>query len=161
MQTTLNLKLIITMPWKMGSLLFLRFNQKTILYLFLLSTNAFNIFFTTIVSNSNASKIECANFFFHHFRVIKNNFLQTKTEFNFTEINNDITGANLSEISADSSPGISNIPCKILLLARSKLIPILTTLFNECIKLSYIPFDWKCAVVTPLFKNNQIKIRSK
>jgi hypothetical protein len=103
--------------------------------------NAFNKFFTTIVSNSNASKIECANFIFHYFREIKNNFLQTKTEFNFTEINNDITEDNLREISADSSPGISNIPSKILLRAKSKLIPILTTLFNECIKSSYIPFD--------------------
>jgi hypothetical protein len=37
--------------------------------------------------------------------------------------------------------------------AKSKFIPILTTLFNECIKSSYIPSEWKCAVVTPLFKN--------
>ena len=68
------------------------------------------------------------------------NFLQTKIEFSFTEINNDITEDTLKRISADTYPGISNIPTKILLQAKSKLIKILKTLFSEfseCMKSSY------------------------
>ncbi len=93
------------------------------------------------------------NFIFTIFETSKKTKLQTKTEFDFTEIENYITEDNLRKISTDSSPGISNIPSKILLRAKSKLIPILKILFNEFIKTSYIPFEWKFAEVTPQFKN--------
>ena len=114
----------------------------------------FNMFFTTISSNSKSSKPECIRFIYHHFKNMKQNIksFNNSTAFSFNKVNEDDVLHYLKQISPDSSPGISNIPTKVILGAKLKLIPVLTSLFNQCMSSASIPNEWKCAVVTPLYK---------
>ncbi len=51
------------------------------------------------------------------------------------------------------SPGFDGIPFKVLLENSHKILPFLVLLFNQILTENSIPKDWKCAVVTPLFKS--------
>ena len=82
----------------------------------------------------------------HHFKNMKRNLhsLSNDKFFSFHEVYNDDVLHKLEAISPDSSPGISNIPTKVILGARNKLIPALTVLFNQCLtSLRSIPNEWK------------------
>lgn len=47
---------------------------------------------------------------------------------------------------------ISGISSKIFKTSSMVLTPILKTLFSHCIKNMKIPTEWKCAIVTPIYK---------
>ena len=117
----------------------------------------FNMFFTSIAPASKLSQDDCHRFIYHHFRDMKNQFIKNVSEFSFREVNEKAVLDSLNELSASSSPGASNIPTKIILLAKDKLIPLLTILFNDIIISSCIPTEWKSAVVTPLYKSKGVK----
>jgi hypothetical protein len=63
----------------------------------------------------------------------------------------------LKELQNSKGPGITGIPTKILKILNEKICVIVTNLFNECIKTSLIPSEWKSAVVTPLYKRSGSK----
>ena len=83
---------------------------------------------------------------------MKENYIKINKELSFNHIDDDTLLDNLNQISQTSSPGKSNLPIKIILAAKSKLVPFLSKLFNDCITSKTKPIEWKCAVVTPLFK---------
>jgi hypothetical protein len=56
----------------------------------------------------------------------------------------------LTKLDANSSPGISVIPSKVLKSAAKRLAESLTDLFNHCLKTG-IPNEWKFTVVNPLY----------
>jgi len=60
----------------------------------------------------------------------------------------------ISDLSISGSPGVSGIPVSILKKCASFLASPLTKLFNACISSSIFPNEWKCAIVTPLFKKD-------
>jgi hypothetical protein len=42
---------------------------------------------------------------------------------------------------------------KVLKFCADSITPIITHIFNKCLSSSQIPDEWKCAVVTALYKN--------
>lgn len=52
-----------------------------------------------------------------------------------------------------SSPGISGIPVVLLKACAKHIAPFLCQLFNECVRQSRFPDEFKFALVSPLFKN--------
>ena len=74
------------------------------------------------------------------------------SNFSFVPTTSSIVEKLISKLDNASSPGLSGIPTKILKAASSTFAPILTNLFNNCIRNNIIPIEWKSAVVTPLYK---------
>ena len=58
----------------------------------------------------------------------------------------------IQSLDASSGPGVTDIPTKVIKYCQN-IVPILTSLFNQCIQTCTIPKEWKTALVTPLFKN--------
>ena len=52
-----------------------------------------------------------------------------------------------------SSPGMSGIPVSVLKACSTTLARPLTDIYNNCIRTSVFPREWKTAIVTPLYKN--------
>ena len=117
--------------------------------------NVFNSFFTTIESNSTTEKSESIRLINKNFQVLKQNGTIKTGNFTFKNITNEDVVLALKSIDTDTSPGISNIPIKIL--AAAKIIPALTLIINKCFSTSTIPNEWKLAVVTPLYKSKGSK----
>lgn len=116
-------------------------------------SDVFNIFFTSLTSNSSANLDECKLFSDQIFD--ENTDLKNKNinEFNFKQVDNKTVENLFNNMNPSSGPGASGISVKILKSASHILIPIFTALFNECIATNLIPFEWKSSVVTPLFKS--------
>ena len=115
---------------------------------------AFNLHFTNIQSESKATQDRCVDFIENHF----NEMINVKVKFQpnclkFVETDQVEVDSFLSELLNASSPGASEISIKVLKELRIIFIPILTKIFNYCIKASVLPDEWKSAIVTPLYKN--------
>ena len=111
----------------------------------------FNIYFTTFQSNSDVSNEDSARFCENLLN--KSNINNRRSTFSFHETNYSTVENLLNGLMSTSGPGISGIATKLLKSFSNKIVPILTELFNECIRTNTIPDEWKSAVVTPLFKN--------
>jgi hypothetical protein len=113
----------------------------------------FNSFFTNLSSTSNATYEDSEAFIADVFLDLK--VEQKKiatTNFSFVPTTSTIVEKLIAKLDNASSPGLSGIPTKILKAASSTFAPILTNLFNNCIRNNIIPIEWKSAVVTPLYK---------
>jgi len=114
-------------------------------------SNLFNIFFTSLSSTSTASHIESAGFIDKCFTdYVKH---KIKDEFEFKEVSEETVLNLIMNLSTSSGPGISGISSKILKAASITLVPLITSLFNQCLAENTIPIEWKTAVVTPIYKN--------
>ncbi len=120
-------------------------------------SNAFNIFFTTLKSNSAASDKpdECKRFIEKNLnRMKKEGILNLNgNKFSFVSTTEIIVAKLLSKLDVSCGAGVSALPTKIIKALIEQLTPILTKLFNICIRTNSIPIEWKTAVVTALFKN--------
>ncbi len=76
-----------------------------------------------------------------------------KDEFEFKEVSEETVLNLIMNLSTSSGPGISGISSKILKAASITLVPLITSLFNQCLAENTIPIEWKTAVVTPIYKN--------
>ena len=114
--------------------------------------NLFNVFFTKISSNSLAKNDECKKFVFEHFSNLKRSNTISPGVFDFRSVKEDEVERLISKLDTSTGAGLVAIPTKVI-RAASSLIPVLTKLFNLCISTNCIPFDWKSACVTPLYKN--------
>ena len=56
-----------------------------------------------------------------------------------------------------TSPGVDNIPWKFYLENIDIIVPYLVIFFNLVLKTNVMPNDWKCALVTPLYKSKGSK----
>ena len=63
----------------------------------------------------------------------------------------------LGDINTDSAPGVSDISIKIVKKAIPYLISILTHILNSMIITYSIPSEFKCAIVTQLYKGKGSK----
>jgi hypothetical protein len=121
-------------------------------------SNLFNVHFTSLTSDSNASKDECFNFAKENLDFVKNKLkTNSATVFKFHNISYGTVFEQIKELQNSKGPGITGIPTKILKILNEKICVIVTNLFNECIKTSLIPSEWKSAVVTPLYKRSGSK----
>ncbi len=86
------------------------------------------------------------------------NFLVRPSEnFKFEKISAVDLSAIMENMNAKCSPGFDGIPFKIFAESSRKILPFLEMLFNRILSENYIPSDFKCAVVTPLFKGKGSK----
>ena len=115
-------------------------------------SNLFNIFFTSLSSNSPESLTECHQFNENLFNNLINNNKIKPSSFNFKQTDNITVENLLTNLSGTSGPGMSGISTKIVKAASCILFPIITSLFNECIAYKKIPTEWKAAVVSPIYK---------
>ena len=76
-----------------------------------------------------------------------------KTKFNFNEIDETEVRKHLVKLGSDSNVDVIGFDAKLLQLSCDVITPVLTKLFNLSLKTSNIPNDWKCACVTPVFKD--------
>jgi hypothetical protein len=63
----------------------------------------------------------------------------------------------IKNLDGTSSPGSSGIPTSIIKHSATEIVVPLCHIFNECIKYSYIPDEWKLSYITPVFKNKGSK----
>ena len=116
--------------------------------------NSFNSFFTNISClSSTVNKVESADFIFNNLKQLKVNSLLDKSKFSFSSVNKNDIMKHLKTISSNSSPGVSGISIQIFKHCSDVLLPIINLIFNNCIQTCQLPAEWKCAVVTPLYKN--------
>ncbi|CAF1037093.1 unnamed protein product, partial [Brachionus calyciflorus] len=116
--------------------------------------NLFNKFFISIKTNSTKSIEDCLEFTKKHFeKQIELGNLKLKSKFNFKKVSEETVLKLINNLDSANGPGCTLIPCKVNKASLFKLAPILTRMFNKALFENSIPFDWKTAVVTPLFKN--------
>lgn len=118
--------------------------------------NKFNVHFTTLNSNSLASKDECSAFIKETFTTLKKENKIKTTSFSFVPVSQRVVAKLLSQLDTSTGPGVSGIPVKVLKHSHTELAPVVTNLFNQCITTQAIPDEWKLAVVTPLFKSKGV-----
>lgn len=115
--------------------------------------NNFNIHFTTLNSNSLASKDESSEFIKETFTKLKRENKINPDRFKFVPVTQKVVDKLLSQLDSTTGPGVSGIPVKVLKHSHTEIAPAITNLFNQCIATQTIPDEWKLAVVTPLFKS--------
>ena len=110
--------------------------------------NVFNLFLTSLKPISISTESESKRYINDTFRFLKREgkFGNSSKMFSFTKTTPEIVKKILKNLDNSSSPGISGKPTKILKLENNFLIPILTSLFNNCITTNNIPTEWKTAV---------------
>ena len=114
-------------------------------------SNLFNIFFTTLSSESTATLNDCESFNDSIFS--KQNSIDNCNQFEFKLIDSSKIDKLLENISTSSGPGVSGISSKIIKNSSTILTPILTNLFNKCITTMELPNEWKTAIVSTIYKN--------
>ena len=117
--------------------------------------NLFNTFFTTMSSKSLSSDEEGDDYIDKTFSYLKsNNRIRLKTgNFKFSHTTERIVEKLIQNLDASSGAGHSGIPTKVIKYCCNEFVPLLTFFFNHCIDNNKFPDEWKCAIVTPLFKN--------
>jgi hypothetical protein len=115
----------------------------------------FNNHFTSLKPSINISLEECSDF-------INNSFLSHKrlgnlktSSFSFSKISNKEVLILFKSIDITSSAGVSGIPAAVIKHCAEELSPILASFYNYCLQVSCIPFEWKQAIVLPLFKKGE------
>ncbi|CAF0801460.1 unnamed protein product [Brachionus calyciflorus] len=61
----------------------------------------------------------------------------------------------IDTINVKSSPGIFEIPIKGIKGCKPIIVPFIVKLFNDCIAQEDQIEEWKCAIVTPLYKKGR------
>jgi exonuclease III len=77
---------------------------------------------------------------------------QYDEEFNFQEVNSFIINTTLSKLKSKSSVGNDNISMKLLKEIMPLIIMPIIHLFNLSLKTGYIPDNYKCAKIIPIYK---------
>jgi exonuclease III len=111
--------------------------------------------FTNIKSVSDASNVECEKFISSTFdNIFKNKKLPQLSDSNFKFQLTTTTNVSklILKLNSSNGPGISDIHVKIFKTCVNDFAPIITDIINECISSGSVPSEWKCAVVTALFK---------
>ena len=80
--------------------------------------------------------------------------LQSKQEivFDFGSITRSIVESYLSKINVKTAPGSINIEARVFNECASELSMVFTDLFNLCLECGQIPYEWKIAQITPVYK---------
>ena len=123
----------------------------------------------TIISNSS----ELSNAFNDHFSTIGprlaneipptaknnssyiNNIKVNNNKFSFSSTNCSIVFSHLSKLCRSKATGLDNISAKIVRECADLISVSLCDLFNKSLVSGIFPDDWKCARVTPLFKEGE------
>ncbi|CAF1024488.1 unnamed protein product [Brachionus calyciflorus] len=113
----------------------------------------FNNFFINVSTSSKEKQSDCLTFI----AKLKRNIKIITPGFSFKIFDKFDVEKIKKELSLTSSPGVTGIPTRILKKLMKNISPVLTQIFNNCIKTGIIPDEWKTAAVTPLYKNQGSK----
>jgi hypothetical protein len=86
-------------------------------------------------------------------RNLKDYITTTISSFNFQTVSESHVYRLLLSLNPGKSTGIDKIPAKIIRIAAPVITNSLTKIFNMAIISVTVPFEWKIARVTPIFKN--------
>ena len=86
-------------------------------------------------------------------RNFKDYITTTTSSFNFQTVSESNVYRLLLSLNPRKSTGIDKIPAKIIRIAAPVITNSLTKIFNMAIISATVPFEWKVARVTPIFKN--------
>jgi hypothetical protein len=120
-------------------------------------SNMFNLHFTSLASDSNATFDECFDFMKNNLDFVKDKLKIGDKSFKFHTIAFKTVYNHIKELQNSKGPGITGIPTKIFKTLNDKICTIITNIFNDCILTNEIPSEWKSAVVTPLYKRSGSK----
>ena len=79
----------------------------------------------------------------------------TQQKFKLANINEEFVKKSLKGIKTTKSTGIENIPARLIKDGAEELAQPLTLLMNRSIDEGSIPFEWKHALVTPVYKSGK------
>jgi len=112
----------------------------------------FNKHFTNLRMNSSVSDQQAISYIDEHFAKLKRTNKISDKLFKFTKISDDDVLNAISKIDSTSSCGVTQIPVAVIKNSAKTLAPHLALLFNDIIHTGNIPADFKCALVSPLYK---------
>jgi hypothetical protein len=114
--------------------------------------NSMNRFFTSIKSSFQYKHEDSENLNFKTFKSLKDNKkINLNSRFSFKKVTESEVEKYLSEMSSNCSPGFNGFHPKVL-KSSTRLIHVITYIFNCCIELGIVPRDWKYGILTALFK---------
>jgi hypothetical protein len=116
----------------------------------------FNEHFTTISSTSDIDTdlgIKFIDSTFEKLRTMEKFPSLVGKNFTFIKTCPSVIVKLIENLDQSTSPGISDISVKVFKKLSLSLAPLIAEIINECISTGKIPSEWKCAVVTALFKN--------
>ena len=113
----------------------------------------FNLFFTSIKSDSEIEYQDCENFNNKFFNELLTSEKVKINNFEFQAIDESDITDQILKLADSSGAGHDGISTKILKSITPFISKFLHKLFNNCLNIGEIPDDFKIAVVTPLFKN--------
>ena len=119
------------------------------------------VIYDNVCSTDTSSKVELFNKFFHSIYSIDSvdvNNLTTDVVnpnllLNVTTTAFEVQGI-LRRLDIHKSPGVDNIPSRILQICAKELSVPLSHLFNLSLRSGVMPTVWKSANITPIHKNN-------
>ena len=115
--------------------------------------NAFNKFFLGSVSRL---KLAFGTLGTKITSVLSKNDHETEmASFKFKAVSQELILSNLKKLKTKKSCGLDNISPRLLVDAAEIVAKPLTKLINASLTSGFIPDDWKCAKVTPLFKKGK------
>ena len=113
----------------------------------------FNAHFGNFKLPTTVNELDCESYLNNHFRELKlSNRLKIPTSFSFSATSVDEVFKQLTSLDQSASAGNGSIPTKVLKYCARFFAPLLTKLFNACIKQAMVTNDWKHAIISPLFK---------
>ena len=114
-------------------------------------SDAFNDHFSTIgprLANEIPLTAENNSSYINNIKVNNNNF-------SFSSTNCSIVFSHLNKLCRSKATGLDNISAKIVRECADLISVSLCDLFNKSLVSGIFPDDWKCARVTPLFKEGE------
>ena len=130
--------------------------------------DAFGKFLTNIKSSSTEDLTDCSKFvsksfdmikddkdkhIFNHFKYLKTTKHNINNSFSFRPVSLEIVEHFFAALNSKSGAGVSEIPMKVLTKIFDFIKQPITNIFNACVNSNVFPDEWKCAIVTPLYKN--------
>ena len=118
--------------------------------------NDFNRFFSSVgqvaVDRINSLANEC-NFDLSASVFDPRRIFPVTDQFNFMHLDCDEVAQIVRSMPASKSPGIDNIPVRVIKDSLSATLPVITSLINASFTCGIFPRSWKLAVVSPILKD--------
>ena len=95
--------------------------------------------------------------FNHHPSILMiNEKIAVTKRFEFSEATTDMIESEIKKLNPKKATKFKNIPCKLLKSNHDTCAPVLTKIYNECVKSTSIPDKMKNADITPVHKKEEV-----
>ena len=117
--------------------------------------NSFSNYFSSILNNTAfCNLLDSRAYISKHYNqaVEQNCKLISSPAFSFTELSVSSVSKSLANLDPNSSPGIVGIETRVFKHCHEELARHIARLFNECLRTSTIPNEWKISFLTTILK---------